>query len=64
MCGRAYSPDFMFIWPNARIGIMGGAQVNQNQTNSECAYNPVGFVISIVTEQSVLKKSKVIKMLD
>ncbi|KFK30031.1 hypothetical protein AALP_AA7G208600 [Arabis alpina] len=26
MCGRAYSPDFMFIWPNARIGIMGGAQ--------------------------------------
>ncbi|CAN8229515.1 unnamed protein product [Cochlearia groenlandica] len=26
MCGRAYSPDFMFMWPNARIGIMGGAQ--------------------------------------
>lgn len=49
MCGRAYSPDFMFIWPNARIGIMGGAQVNQNQTNSECVYNPVGFVISSVT---------------
>ncbi|KAK4742321.1 hypothetical protein SAY87_000322 [Trapa incisa] len=26
MCGRAYSPDFMFIWPNARISVMGGAQ--------------------------------------
>ncbi|CAI9294589.1 unnamed protein product [Lactuca saligna] len=26
MCGRAYSPDFMFFWPNARIGVMGGAQ--------------------------------------
>ncbi|XP_010530770.1 PREDICTED: methylcrotonoyl-CoA carboxylase beta chain, mitochondrial [Tarenaya hassleriana] len=26
MCGRAFSPDFMFMWPNARIGIMGGAQ--------------------------------------
>ncbi|EOA18589.1 hypothetical protein CARUB_v10007161mg [Capsella rubella] len=26
MCGRAYSPDFMFMWPNAKIGIMGGAQ--------------------------------------
>ena len=27
MCGRAFSPDFMFMWPNARIGIMGGPQV-------------------------------------
>ncbi|WZZ09514.1 hypothetical protein YC2023_095435 [Brassica napus] len=26
MCGRAYSPDFLFMWPNARIGVMGGAQ--------------------------------------
>jgi acetyl-CoA carboxylase carboxyltransferase component len=27
MCGRAYSPDFMFLWPNAKISVMGGAQV-------------------------------------
>lgn len=27
MCGRAYSPDFMFLWPNARISVMGGSQV-------------------------------------
>nr|GMD08732.1 methylcrotonoyl-CoA carboxylase beta chain, mitochondrial [Ipomoea batatas] len=26
MCGRAYSPDFMFTWPNSRISVMGGAQ--------------------------------------
>ncbi|XP_010066016.2 methylcrotonoyl-CoA carboxylase beta chain, mitochondrial [Eucalyptus grandis] len=26
MCGRAYSPDFMFLWPNARISVMGGTQ--------------------------------------
>ncbi|GBF99074.1 hypothetical protein Rsub_11845 [Raphidocelis subcapitata] len=26
MCGRAYSPHFMFSWPNARIGVMGGEQ--------------------------------------
>lgn len=26
MCGRAYSPNFLFFWPNARISIMGGAQ--------------------------------------
>ena len=26
MCGRAYSPRLMFMWPNARISIMGGEQ--------------------------------------
>jgi 3-methylcrotonyl-CoA carboxylase beta subunit len=26
MCGRAYSPNFMFMWPNSRIGVMGGEQ--------------------------------------
>jgi 3-methylcrotonyl-CoA carboxylase beta subunit len=26
MCGRAYSPRFLFTWPNSRIGIMGGEQ--------------------------------------
>ena len=24
MCGRAYSPRFLFTWPNARISVMGG----------------------------------------
>jgi acetyl-CoA carboxylase carboxyltransferase component len=27
MCGRAYSPNFLFMWPNARISVMGGSQV-------------------------------------
>src|SRR5579875_306663 len=26
MCGRAYSPRLMFMWPNARISVMGGEQ--------------------------------------
>ncbi len=26
MCGRAYSPDFLWTWPNARISVMGGEQ--------------------------------------
>ncbi|GAX23039.1 3-methylcrotonyl-CoA carboxylase beta subunit [Fistulifera solaris] len=26
MCGRAFSPRFLFMWPTARIGVMGGAQ--------------------------------------
>ncbi|XP_006346406.1 methylcrotonoyl-CoA carboxylase beta chain, mitochondrial [Solanum tuberosum] len=28
MCGRAYSPNFMFFWPNARISVMGGPQAS------------------------------------
>ncbi|WP_410538449.1 carboxyl transferase domain-containing protein [Streptomyces sp. KL2] len=26
MCGRAYSPRFMWMWPNAKISVMGGEQ--------------------------------------
>lgn len=41
MCGRAYDPRFMFMWPNARISVMGGeqaagvmAQIKRDQKNS------------------------------
>ena len=40
MCGRAYDPRFLFMWPNARISVMGGeqaasvlVQVKQAQAN-------------------------------
>jgi 3-methylcrotonyl-CoA carboxylase beta subunit len=26
MCGRAYGPRFLFMWPNARVSVMGGEQ--------------------------------------
>jgi len=26
MCGRSYSPRFLWMWPNARIGVMGGGE--------------------------------------
>ena len=29
MCGRAYDPRFMFMWPNARISVMGGEQAGR-----------------------------------
>ncbi|PWN52869.1 putative methylcrotonyl-CoA carboxylase beta chain mitochondrial precursor [Violaceomyces palustris] len=29
MCGRAYSPRFLWMWPNARVGVMGGEQLHQ-----------------------------------
>ena len=28
MCGRAYSPRFLWMWPNARISVMGGPQAS------------------------------------
>ncbi len=42
MCGRAYQPRFLFMWPNSRISVMGGeqaasvlAQVKQAQLESQ-----------------------------
>lgn len=29
MCGRAFDPDFLFMWPQSRIAVMGGAQAAQ-----------------------------------
>ncbi len=29
MCGRAYQPRFLFMWPNAKISVMGGEQAAQ-----------------------------------
>ncbi|RMF10328.1 MAG: methylcrotonoyl-CoA carboxylase [Alphaproteobacteria bacterium] len=29
MCGRAYGPRFLWMWPNARISVMGGEQAAQ-----------------------------------
>jgi 3-methylcrotonyl-CoA carboxylase beta subunit len=29
MCGRAYGPRFLFMWPSARISVMGGEQAAQ-----------------------------------
>ena len=36
MCGRAYNPDFLFMWPNARISVMGGAQAADVLTQIKC----------------------------
>nr|CAB3263681.1 methylcrotonoyl-CoA carboxylase beta chain, mitochondrial [Phallusia mammillata] len=42
MCGRAYSPRFLYMWPNARISVMGGEQaatvlatITRDQRNRE-----------------------------
>ena len=42
MCGRAFAPRFLWMWPNARISVMGGeqaanvlAQVRQDQLSAK-----------------------------
>ncbi|ASQ46745.1 carboxyl transferase domain-containing protein [Legionella clemsonensis] len=48
MCGRAYSPRFLWSWPNARISVMGGeqaanvlAQINRDKHNKQGTTWPV-----------------------
>jgi 3-methylcrotonyl-CoA carboxylase beta subunit len=45
MCGRAFSPRFLWMWPNARISVMGGEQAanvlaqirkDNRETRGEC----------------------------
>ena len=39
MCGRAYAPRFLFMWPNARISVMGGEQA-ATRAGARCAAKP------------------------
>jgi 3-methylcrotonyl-CoA carboxylase beta subunit len=48
MCGRAYSPRFMYMWPNAKISVMGGEQAASvlstiQRDNLEAAGTVVAF---------------------
>ena len=44
MCGRAYSPNFFWMWPHSRISVMGGKQAAE--------------VLTTVKQQQRVKKSK------
>ncbi|MBV1774144.1 methylcrotonoyl-CoA carboxylase [Burkholderiaceae bacterium DAT-1] len=46
MCGRAYSPNFMFMWPNSRIAVMGGEQA--------------AGVLAQVREEALAKKGQIL----
>lgn len=61
MCGRAYDPRFLWMWPNARIAVMGGeqaagvlAQVKQEQ--SERAGNRLGDDEVAAIKQPILEQ--------
>ncbi len=48
MCGRAYSPRFLWMWPNAQISVMGGEQAArvlidvQNAQRARSGLGPIG----------------------
>ncbi len=44
MCGRAYSPRFLYMWPNSRISVMGGEQAAN--------------VLSTITKDRKLRENK------
>ena len=61
MCGRAYDPRFLWMWPNARIAVMGGeqaagvlAQVKQEQ--SERAGNTLSDKEVAAIKQPILEQ--------
>lgn len=60
MCGRAYSPNFMFLWPNARISVMGGAQAAGVLSQIEGA-NKKKQGVKWTKEEEELFKAKVVE---
>lgn len=44
MCGRAYSPRFLWTWPNSRISVMGGEQA--------------ATVLSLIRQEAMVQKGK------
>ncbi|HZR34135.1 MAG TPA: carboxyl transferase domain-containing protein [Nevskia sp.] len=50
MCGRGFSPDFIFAWPNSRTSVMGGEQA--------------AGVMEIITREKWLKEGKVLSETD
>ncbi|KAK3015047.1 hypothetical protein RJ639_005572 [Escallonia herrerae] len=63
MCGRAYSPNFMFFWPNARISVMGGAQAAGVLTQVEKS-NKKRKGIQWTKEEEEMFKAKVVDAYD
>jgi acetyl-CoA carboxylase carboxyltransferase component len=61
MCGRAYQPRFLYMWPNARISVMGGEQAASvlaqvRQANLEAAGKPMTPAQEQAFKQPILDK--------
>lgn len=65
MCGRAYSPRFLFAWPNSRVSVMGAeqaagvlAQVKDDQTRARTG-SPMSEAELAAFKQPILDKYEV-----
>ena len=56
MCGRAYSPRFMFSWPNSRIAVMGGEQAASVLTEIQKSANAKRGVHWTSEEEAAFKQ--------
>jgi acetyl-CoA carboxylase carboxyltransferase component len=61
MCGRAYQPRFLFMWPNSRISVMGGEQAASvlaqvKQTQLEAAGKKMSDAEERAFKQPILDK--------
>ena len=52
MAGRAYDPHFLFVWPNAKIGVMGGEQAAGVLQSVSKKTSPISDLISQFDLQS------------
>ena len=56
MAGRAYSPRFLFMWPNARISVMGGEQAaNVLATVKEAQFKAQGKEFTSELREEIMK---------
>jgi acetyl-CoA carboxylase carboxyltransferase component len=56
MCGRAYAPRLLWMWPNARISVMGGEQAaNVLVTVKEKRLHEQGQEMTEAEKQEVMK---------
>ena len=56
MCGRAYSPRFLFSWPNSRIAVMGGEQAATVLTEIQKGANAKRGVHWTADEEAAFKQ--------
>ncbi len=55
MCGRAYAPRFLWMWPNAQIGVMGAEQADEYIKGKRDFPQKVPVAVELVTQENIAK---------
>ena len=59
MCGRAYSPNFLFSWPSSKICVMGGQQAAQVLTSLKKGMNDEEKQVYLKKIEAIYEKGRV-----